>query len=94
MFKAKTPSFTFIAFSLLPSTLLQAPRTLRIAVVQMQSRDHDIPQNLKRASTFADTAAAKGAQFVLFPEFMPTGSYLYFDTWDAAEPSRARPYSG
>jgi N-carbamoylputrescine amidase len=56
----------------------------------MQSSDHDIDGNLKRASTFADTAAAKGAQFVLFPEFMATGSYLYFDTWDAGEPSEGK----
>jgi N-carbamoylputrescine amidase len=53
----------------------------------MQSTDHDIDQNLRRASTFADTAAAKGAQLVVFPELMPTGYYLSFDTWDAAEPS-------
>ncbi|HEV3062844.1 MAG TPA: nitrilase-related carbon-nitrogen hydrolase, partial [Vicinamibacterales bacterium] len=61
--------------------------TLRIAVVQMQSGDHDIDGNLKRATAFADEAAAKGAQFVLFPELMPTGSYLFYDTWDAGEPS-------
>ena len=34
---------------------------LRIAVVQMQSSDRDIEGNLKRATTFADSAAAKGA---------------------------------
>jgi N-carbamoylputrescine amidase len=61
--------------------------TLRIAVVQMQSGDHDIDGNLRRATAFADEAAAKGAQFVLFPEFMPTGSYLFYDTWDAGEAS-------
>jgi N-carbamoylputrescine amidase len=60
---------------------------LRIAVVQMQSGDHDIDGNLKRATAFAEAAAAKGAQFVVFPEFMPTGSYLFYDTWDAGEPS-------
>jgi predicted amidohydrolase len=53
----------------------------------MQSGDHDIDGNLKRATAFADEAAAKGAQFVLFPELMPTGSYLFYDTWDAGEPS-------
>jgi N-carbamoylputrescine amidase len=65
-------------------------RTLRIAVVQMQSGDRDVDGNLKRASTFAETAAAKSAQFVLFPEFMPTGSHLYFDTWDAGETSEGK----
>jgi N-carbamoylputrescine amidase len=62
-------------------------RTLRIAVVQMQSVDHDIDANLKRAMAFAEQAVAQGAQFVLFPEMMATGSYLAFDTWDSAEPS-------
>src|SRR5215475_10264011 len=63
--------------------------TLRIAVVQMKSLDHDIDGNLKQATTYADKAAA-GAQFVLFPEFMATGSYLSFDTWDSAEPSQGK----
>ena len=53
---------------------------LRIAVVQMTSADHDIDANLTRATGFAEQAAARGAQFVLFPEFMATGSYLSFDT--------------
>jgi N-carbamoylputrescine amidase len=67
-----------------------APRSLRIAVVQMQSSDHDIDGNLKRATSFAEKAAAQGARLVLFPELMPTGSYLYFDTWDSAEPKRGK----
>jgi len=66
------------------------PRTLRIAIVQMRSLDHDIGGNLKRASEFAEKATAQGAQLVLFPEFMPTGSYLSFDTWDSAEPSNGK----
>src|SRR5215510_5978513 len=66
------------------------PRSLRIAVVQMQSRDHDIDGNLKRATVFAEKAAAQGARLILFPELMATGSYLYFDTWDSAEPKRGK----
>lgn len=50
-----------------PAAVRTGVRALRIAVVQMQSSDHDIDGNLKRASTFAETAAAKGAQFVIFP---------------------------
>jgi N-carbamoylputrescine amidase len=73
-----------------PEAVRAGARTMRIAIVQMHSGDRDIDGNLKRASTFAETASAKGAQFVLFPEFMPTGSYLYFDTWDAAEPSEGK----
>jgi N-carbamoylputrescine amidase len=64
--------------------------SLRIAVVQMKSLDHDIDGNLRQATTYADKAAAQGAKFVLFPEFMATGSYLSFDTWDSAEPSKGK----
>src|SRR5215813_5800802 len=64
--------------------------SLRIAVVQMQSADHDIDGNLKRATAFAEKAAGDGARLILFPELMPTGSYLYFDTWDSAEPSSGK----
>jgi N-carbamoylputrescine amidase len=53
----------------------------------MASVDHDIDGNLRRAFTFAESAAAKGAQLVLFPELMPTGSYLSYDSWDSAEAS-------
>jgi N-carbamoylputrescine amidase len=56
----------------------------------MQSGDHDIDGNLKRATAFAEKAAAQRARLVLFPEMMPTGSYLYFDSWDSAEPSNGK----
>lgn len=70
----------------------QAPdaRTLRIAIVQMHSLDHDIDGNLKRATKFSEQGAARGARLVLFPELMATGSYLSFDTWDSAEPSNGK----
>src|SRR5262249_26258143 len=65
-------------------------RSLRIAVVQMPSADHDIDANLQRATAFAEQAVARGAKFVLFPELMATGSYLSFDSWDSAEPSNGK----
>jgi predicted amidohydrolase len=71
-------------------TIKSAARPLRIAVVQMKSLDHDIEGNLRQATAYADQAAAKGAKFVLFPEFMATGSYLSFDTWGFAEPSQGK----
>lgn len=71
-------------------TTKSGARPLRIAVVQMKSLDHDIDGNLRQATTYADEAAAQGAQFVLFPEFMATSSYLSFDTWDSAEPSQGK----
>jgi predicted amidohydrolase len=48
----------------------------------MASADHDIEGNLGRATLFAESAVAKGAQFVVFPELMPTGSYVSYDSWD------------
>jgi len=57
-------------------TTKSGARPLRIAVVQMKSLDHDIDGNLRQATTYADEAAARGAQFVLFPEFMATGSFV------------------
>jgi N-carbamoylputrescine amidase len=65
-------------------------RPLRIAIVQMKSLDHDIDGNLIQATKYADEAAAQGAQFILFPELMATGSYLSFDTWDSAELSQGK----
>jgi len=56
----------------------------------MKSLDRDINTNLTRAAGFAEKAAAQGARLILFPEFMPTGSYLYFDIWDSAEPSTGK----
>ncbi len=72
------------------TTTKPASGFLRIAVVQMKSLDHDIDGNLRQATKYADEAAAQGAQFVLFPEMMATGSYLSFDTWDSAEPSQGK----
>lgn len=65
-------------------------KRLRIAIVQMRSLDHDLKGNLRQATTYAEEAAAQGAQFVLYPEFMPTGSYLSSDSWDFAEPSNGQ----
>jgi hypothetical protein len=70
-------------------------KTLRIAIVQMRSLDHNIDGNLTRATQFAEQAQAEGATLVLYPEFMPTGSYLSRRT-HGIPPSRAmaRPCSG
>jgi N-carbamoylputrescine amidase len=69
---------------------LSAARSLRLAVVQMPSVDHDLDANLRRATAFAEQAAAQGAQFLLFPELMATGSYMAADSWDSSEPSNGK----
>ena len=71
-------------------TVPTGARTLRIAIVQMRSLDHAIDENLMRATEFAEKATARGAKLILYPEFMPTGSYLSFDTWDSAEASNGK----
>src|SRR5262249_42346741 len=74
-----------------PTTVtLDGTKILRVGIVQMHSLDHDMEGNLKHARTLAGGAAVQGAMLVLFPELMPTGSYMYFDTWDAAEPSHGK----
>src|SRR5262245_18161587 len=74
-----------------PATIASAgSKTLRVGIVQMHSLDHDIDGNLKRATTPAENAFAVGAKLILFPELMPTGSHISFDTWDSAEPSHGK----
>src|SRR5215510_13794583 len=67
-----------------------AARSLRLGVLQMPSRDHDLDANLRRATSFAEQAVAQGVQFILFPELMATGSYMAADSWDSAEPSNGK----
>src|SRR5262245_28671209 len=73
-----------------PSGGPAAARSLRLAIVQMPSLNHDLDANLRRATGFAEQAAAQGAQFILFPELMATGSYMAADSWDSAEPSNGK----
>ncbi|HWQ96402.1 MAG TPA: carbon-nitrogen hydrolase family protein [Candidatus Methylomirabilis sp.] len=61
-------------------------RIIRVASVQMESKDCCVDFNLKRATIFAEQAAKENAQIVLFPELMPTGYLLSKKIWDAAEP--------
>ena len=59
--------------------------TLRVAAVQVESRNGEGARNLARAAPWVARAAERGAQLVLCPEFLATG-YIY-DTsiWRAAE---------
>ena len=60
--------------------------TIRVAAIQMESRDGQIEANLKHATLLVNDAAARGAKLILLPEFMPTGYTYTRAIWDAAEP--------
>ena len=62
-------------------------RSLRVAAVQMESKDGDVEGNLRRATAFVDQAAGQGARLILLPEFMPTGYQYTNAIWDAGEPT-------
>ena len=63
-----------------------ATHTLRIGVVQIDSRVGDIPGNLKHAGELVEAAARQGAQIVVLPELMPSGYTLTEAIWESAEP--------
>jgi len=58
---------------------------LRIGAIQMASGNGDIEGNLRRAVPLVADAAARGAQLICLPEFLPSG-YLFEEAcWRAAE---------
>ena len=66
--------------------MAEEKRSLRVAAVQMESKNGAIGENLERATGFAEEAARQGAELVIFPEFMPTGYIFTPEIWDAGEP--------
>ena len=63
-------------------------RTIRVAAVQMESKNGLIDTNLHHATQLVDRAAQKGAKLILLPEFMPTGYIFTKSIWDGAEPTK------
>ena len=61
-------------------------KTLRVAAVQMASKNGEVEANLKRALPFVEEAAKKGAKLIVLPEFMPTGYVFTTAIWDGGEP--------
>jgi len=61
-------------------------KRLRVAAIQMESVNANIPHNLDKASELINTAAKKNAKLILLPEFMPTGYIFSREIWDSAEP--------
>jgi N-carbamoylputrescine amidase len=60
--------------------------TLRVATVQLESRQGDLAGNLARAAPLVEEAAGRGARLILLPEFLATGYVFSRELWDAAEP--------
>jgi N-carbamoylputrescine amidase len=60
-------------------------KKLRVAAVQMESKNGLIKVNLEHALPFVDEAAKKGAKLIVLPEFMPTGYIFTNAIWDAGE---------
>src|SRR5687768_17060249 len=65
---------------------MTAPTTLRLAGVQVESRNLDVEGNLRRAEALVEVAAGRGARLVLCPEFLAPGYVYHRSIWDAAEP--------
>lgn len=61
-------------------------RKLKVAGVQVESRNGDAAGNLQRAERLVAHAAERGAELVLCPEFLATGYVYHRSIWDQAEP--------
>jgi len=65
---------------------MNAIRTIKVAGVQVESRNFDVQGNLQRAEALVAVAAERGALLVLCPEFLAPG-YIYDPAiWSVAEP--------
>lgn len=61
-------------------------RILKVAGVQVESRNLDVEGNLRRAESLVTVAAQRGAELVLCPELLAAG-YVYDPSiWGVAEP--------
>jgi len=61
-------------------------QTLIAAVAQITCKDGDVQSNLNHASELVLQGIKRGAQLILFPEFMSQGYRLTTELWDSAEP--------
>ena len=65
---------------------MTAPRTLRVAGVQVESRNFDVEGNLRRAESLVAAAGDRGAELVLCPELLAAGYVYDAPLWNAGEP--------
>lgn len=69
-----------------PESLAPKARTVRVATVQLESKNGALTENLAAATTLVEQAARDGAQLVLLPEFLAAGYSFTKDIWSSAEP--------
>ena len=60
--------------------------TIRVAAIQIESKNGCLEANLQHAIHLINLAAQKEAKLILLPEFMPTGYIWNASVWDSAEP--------
>jgi N-carbamoylputrescine amidase len=65
---------------------MNAIRTLRVAGIQVESRNLDVRGNLRRAEALVAAAAERGAELVLCPELLAPGYVYDASLWGVAEP--------
>jgi len=65
---------------------------LKVATVQMESRNGDYDGNRARAEKHIMTAVKRGARLVALPEFALAGYVFTDQIWEMAEPIRGRTY--
>jgi N-carbamoylputrescine amidase len=63
-------------------------RTVRVAAVQMESKNGLVQANLEHATPLVERAAQQGAVLILLPEFMPCGYIFTTAIWEGAEPKQ------
>ncbi len=63
-------------------------RKVRLAAVQMESKNGLVQANLEHATPLVEQAARQGAALILLPEFMPCGYIFTTAIWDGAEPKQ------
>ncbi len=62
-------------------------KKIRVASIQMESKNNNIIRNLEKATELVKKAIKNNAKLILLPEFMPTGYIFSTDIWNSAEPS-------
>lgn len=61
--------------------------TVRVAAVQIESKNCAVGENLSHATKYVEQASRGGAKLVVLPELMPTGYIMSEEIWEGAEAS-------